>query len=225
MLIGFQLIDGRQKRWFSKVAKGAADRVSSLSQDFEFKLQGSWGAEFDLGQAVQPTICHTHGEQTISVIFAAANWRTVASSIDDATEQLASAILRVIPRERVLELRQLFIDGGVSRFRSVQLSSRSVPHDPRTHLVLYLTAPGFEFADLERVYDGLDSVLRGEGSGEVNGSGAGIAGYHLDVSLERPGVGIRSLFDFLRRSGLADYARVINSVTGQQVSEEDVAQP
>jgi hypothetical protein len=82
-----------------------------------------------------------------------------------------------------------------------------------------LTAPGFETPDLARLYDELDMILRREGFGEVDGSGAGLGGYNLDVSLRDRVAGVRSVFEFLRQHRLIDYARVVETDTGQRLSD------
>lgn len=227
MRVVFHMLDGSQKRWFPKVAKAAADRLSSLAQNFVFELPGFWSAQFALNEGGQPTIRHTRSQdQTITaVVFAAASWQTVDSSGSDATEQLASALLRIVPRDRVVELRRLFVDGGITHFRRVPVSWETMPDDPRSHLVLYFTAPGFELSDLHRLYDDLDVLLQRAGSGEVDGSGAGLGGYHLDVSLQERDAGLRSVFDFLRRNNMGDSARVIDERTGQQLYDKDIDQP
>ena len=178
-------------------------------------------AEFAPSESTQVTICRQSRNERIiaSVIFAAATWHTVVSSTADATEQLASALLYIVPRQQAPELRRMLSDGGISPFRRVLESSRIIPHDSRAHLVIYLTAPGFETPDLARLYDELDMILRREGFGEVDGSGAGLGGYNLDVSLRDRVAGVRSVFEFLRQHRLIDYARVVETDTGQRLSD------
>src|SRR4051794_2770433 len=119
MRVAFQMVDSREKRWFSKVARSAADRLTSLSQSFAFELPGFWSAEFALNESDQTVVRYTLGQDhaTTAIIFAAANWQTVDSASGDATEQLASALLSVIPRERAAELRDLFVSAGISHSR------------------------------------------------------------------------------------------------------------
>jgi len=225
MRVVFQMLDGRQKRWFPKVARAAADRVSSLSQSFVFELPGVLSAEFALNESDQTVVrcIRSQDQTTTAVVFAVANWQTLDSSASDATEQLASALLRIIPRDRVAELRRLFVGGGIAHFRRVPVSWETMPDDPRSHLVLYFTALGFKLSDLHRLYDDLDVLLQRAGSGEVDGSGAGLGGYHLDVSLQEHDVGLRSVFDFLRRSNIGESVRVIDARTGQQLYHKDIA--
>ena len=93
MRVQFQLIDSRHARWHGKVAQAAAERVASLVQSFAYELGETLAAETAPNENTQVTICRQHIDERmiVSVIFAAANWKTVASSTGDATEQLASA--------------------------------------------------------------------------------------------------------------------------------------
>ena len=223
MRVQFQIVDSRHARWHGKVAQAAAERVGALVQGFACELAETLAAETAPNEDSQVTVCRRHIEERmiVSVIFAAATWTTVASSIGDATEQLASAILHIVPPARVPELRTLFVGAGVSALRHVREASLVAPRDPRAHFALHFTAPGFQMPDLSRLYDELDLMLQRERSGEVDGSGAGIGGYHLDVSLHDRAAGIRSIFQFLSEQRLRDYVRVVDLDTGQQLYDSE----
>lgn len=225
MRVFFEILDGRQKRWFPKVAKAAAERVNSFAEGFAFDLPGLWGAGFSLVESEQTLVRHTIGrdDATTEVIFAAANWQGLDSAVGDATEQLASALLRVVPRERVAELRGMFNLEGVPHLRRVRVSRENAPEDPRFHAIIYFNAPGFDLSRLHRLYDELDIALQDAGCGEVNGSGVGLGGYSLDVSLWDREAGLRRVFAFLGQQDLKPYARVRDLRAGEDLNEHDVA--
>ncbi len=221
MDVVFRIVDRRQKRWFPKVAEAAAKNISALLQNCTCELKEILSAEFSLngGESTFVSRKHSSHQKLVVITFVATSWQTIDSSINDATVQLASALLRIVPRERMTELTRVFLNEGII-IRPVSVSHENVAISRRNHFVIYVAAPSFQSSDLMRLYDELDAVLQQAGCGEVDGSGAGIGGYNLDVALDRRDIGLRTVFDFLKRNNLQDHSRVEDPSNGEQVFAE-----
>jgi hypothetical protein len=219
----FRIRDRCQKRWFPKVAEAAAQKVSALTQNCTFELQEILAAEFSLndGESTFVTRKQTSHQKLAVITFVATSWQTIDSSINDATVQLASALLRIVPRERMAELSRLFLNEGIV-LRPVSVSHENTAIDHRDYFVIYVDASGFQTSDLMRFDEELDAMLRQAGCGEVDGSGSGITGYNLDVSLQRRDIGLRIVFDFLKSNDLEDHSRVEDSRNGERVFAEQL---
>lgn len=226
MLVAFQMLDGREKRWFPKVARAAANRLSSLTHGINFELPGHWSAEFASTDDALTVVRQTQGaDVTITtVVFAAAHWQSLDSAVGDATEQLAAALLGIVPFKQAGELRRLFAGAGIPDSRQVSVSRKPAPDDPRFHAVIYFSAPDFELSGLHRLYDELDNALQSAGFGEVDGSGTGLGGHHLDVSLRMRDAGLRTVFGFVKKQGSERHVRVTDARTGELLCEDGVAE-
>jgi len=221
MEVLFRILDARERRWHAKAARAAANRLTSLTESFRLEIQGLLAAEFSLTERDTTTVCHSSidGQKLTTVVFAASAWENLASCIPDATEQLASALIRIVPQQNAPELRALLALAGISCVRPIRESQRKIVIDTRAHIVLYFSGPDFDFAQVERYYDELDSILQQEKSGEVDGSGSGVGDCHLDASLRDRQLGLQSIFRFIQQNDLQGNVRVVDGDTGFELTD------
>jgi hypothetical protein len=213
----FQLLGFSEKRWHAKVAKAAADCISECVQCVDRELVGMLAAEFHPGTPQMVEVRHDSERQITTIVFATAHWETMPASIEDATEQLASVLIAIAPRPDRDSLAATFHGAGVGHARSVVRVGVRAVADPRWHLVLQFGNSRITIDELHRLYDELDSALQDCGAGEVNGSGVGIGGMHLDLSLTDKDAGLRVVRTFVSEQGFKGEVRLLDSRSGRDL--------
>lgn len=217
MKVRFQLLGYSEKRWHVKVAKAAADRISEGVQGINRELVGLLAAEFHPGTPQTVEVRQDSERQINTIGFATAHWGAMPASIEDATEQLASVLMAITPRPDRDSLAATYHGVGIRHTREViRVGVRAVA-DPRWHLVLQFENSRITLEELHRLYDDLDAALRGCGAGEVNGSGAGIGGMHLDLSLTDKDPGLGVVRAFVSKQGFEGEVRLLDSRSGQDL--------
>ena len=219
MYVEFHHYDASQKRWFTKVAKRAAGRVSAIVSEFDYQMPDTWSAEFAVKELTRTRIHRIRDRhQTIlSVTFAAASWQSLDSSADDAIAQLASAVLCVVPQDLAVQLRGAFIANGVSQLRPISMTSEVAPPDSNHHVELCIRSQGIGLDEFYSLYDRLDAHLRDQRLGFVNGSSWSVDSYCIDFSLPIREAGIRCVMGFITEQGHRDRVTLSDISTGESL--------
>lgn len=218
MRVEFHYYDARLKRWFTKVASRAAQRISTIVSGFDYHFPEAWSAEFTVSKLARTRVHRTRDSRqtTITVTFAAADWPSLDSSIDDATSQLASAVLSTVPPEVAAQLLDLFIAGGVSRLSRIPVTSEDVPPDCSHRVEFCFNRPDLDITNLHRLYDLLDARLQEQGLGLVDGSSWSRQGYCLDLSLIQLEPGLQCALDFATEHGHHENVTIADAETGEE---------
>ncbi|MES2696562.1 MAG: hypothetical protein V4773_24040 [Verrucomicrobiota bacterium] len=214
MVIRFQLFGNAEKRWHHKVAKAAAERLTDCLQSSALKLNGALAADFCPGDINAVEIRHDSERKVSTILFSTGHWGTMAASVDDAIEQLASAVMAMVPPPARDSLSKTFITSGIRHTRGVRRVDTRITADNRTHFYLKFLDSHLSLDELHRIYDQLDAALRVCGVGEANGSGVGIEGMHVDVSLTEKGAGLDVISMFIRERNLKERVRLIDARSG-----------
>lgn len=223
MRVEFHYYNASQKRWFTKTAGRAAERVSAVTSRFEYQMSDAWSAEFALHELRRTKVHREIAQQqtTITVTFAAADWQSLDSSLDNAVSQLASAVLCVVPEDIAARLHAEFIANGITRLSRLKLSHSFARADPNHHVELCFASPSLDVTEFECLYDRLDAHLRTFGFGLVDGSSWSQAGYCLDLSLSEREAGIRCSLDFVAALGHNDEVTLTDIQTGESLDRDN----
>lgn len=222
MRVEFHYFDSSQKRWFAKVARRAADRISEIAFGIDYELPVAWSAEFATDEIGAVTIRRSldRHQTTISVTFAAGGWRSLDSCADDAASQMASAVLSTVPPDVASQLHTVFSSAGLMNVRHLALATEKVTHDPNYHIELCFHTASYEAADFHSVYDCLDAHLRKLELGFVDGSSSSRGGFCLDISLPQLEPGISSIVDFAAEYVQYHPFTLTDCVTGRPIVRE-----
>jgi hypothetical protein len=196
-LLGY---DRTKRPWFGKVVNRAREDLGEILRDVEWIDPPELFAAFDTEQGDTIVLEERieDGESLISIVFAARNWRDVQSSRSEAVAQLAAAVTALAP-PAVAERVEVSVRGaGYAKDFSLRRSRVHARRDRRLHLVVML-GEGLHEDSFMELYGRLDLALQNARAGEVTGSGFGIGGWNLDVSLQRKPSGKRILREELAR--------------------------
>jgi hypothetical protein len=227
MRVEFHYYNGSLKRWFTKVARRAAERVSAIASRIDYQMPHAWSAEFTLDEAAGTSIhriCDS-SQTTITVTFAAAGWQSLDSSADDAISQLASAVFSTVPPDIADQLLGAFIAAGFTRLHQIHCSSAIAAPDYNHHLELCINRPSLGTTEVHGLYDRLDARLREQGLGLVDGSSWSREGYCLDLSLPHLESGIRCVLDFAIEHGHYDFITLTDAETGERFHRKNQGDP
>jgi hypothetical protein len=201
MRVAFVGLDARVRRWYPKVAEGAARGLNVLLETTEPRPVVELWAEFDATQdSVVRVVEREEGKQVFEVvIFAAAAWKSAKTAVPDAVKQLAAVLLGrpggTGPVRRVLAQE-------VKDLPAVARSRIRHPWDLREHFTL-VAGEALDVARFLELLDGLEQQLQTEGVGEVTGSGFGVEGWSCDLASRDRQTCLTSAISFLQKQGLA----------------------
>jgi hypothetical protein len=216
MNINLRGYDRSKRPWFGKVAVRAREELSDILRAVEWIDPPEMFAGFDAnqGETVVLEEQSVGGERFLSIVFAARDWQSVESAGPDAVGQLAAAVAALAPPSLAKRIKER-VHGARHRadwpVRRIRVRARA---DRRLHLVVMLDERLQEDRFME-LYETLDRALQNARAGEVTGSGFGLGGWNLDVSLQKKPAGKNIL-----REELAKLPKHISSrVTAEGTDE------
>ncbi len=205
MRVRFLGYDARQRRWHPKVARAAADAINvAISSTPQTPTIELW-ARFDVStEDTTVLVRRCEGRETHHVVvFAAANWTTVASSIGNATTQLAAALAALDPASTAPLLHTLGL--RPAQLPTLTRSTEIHPLDSRRHMTFALQSP-LSPDDFVALTSSLDQQLAEANLGEVTGTGWSVSGeWSLDLATDEPEACLSFATSFLTSRGIASF--------------------
>lgn len=195
MEIRFRGYDRTKKAWFGKVSSRASQQLSALLSDVPLVSLPEMFAGFDPQQSEKVVLQkRVEGTQRdLSIVFAAKNWLSLGDAVPDAVVQLASAVWELAPEQARPQIDGALAQAGFPKLLPISQRTVHVRPDRREHLVIMLESPDFSEQQFEELYERLDEALQAAKAGEVTGSGHGMGGRNLDVSLSKRSKGRKIL--------------------------------
>lgn len=177
--VNFNGYDGTIKRWHPKVARAAEQRIKEILADANIDSLGDFWAEFDASTSGPPTLIEKFNAKDVYRIirFAARDWSTVDSSIEDAVNQLASVL---VVYTRNVSLSRAFKSSGVA-VGSATTERQRIDDDPNEHASIVI-ANDLSTDQFFSLVERIESELHLSGVGNVSGTGWGIGGWCIDLS-------------------------------------------
>ncbi len=175
----FNGYDGTIKRWHPKVARAAVQRINEILAEANIDSHGDFWAEFDVSNSGSPILIEKFNAKDVYRIirFAARDWSTVDSSIEDAVNQLASIW---VVYARNASLSRIFESGGLTVGNAVTVQQR-IDDDPNEHASIVITND-LSTEQFFSLIDHIETELQLSGVVHVSGTGYGLGGWCIDLS-------------------------------------------
>jgi hypothetical protein len=207
MEVSFSVLDGREKRWFPKVAQAAKQSVNQIIGSIKNAQRLEFHAQFDTKNADQVNVVECkEGKMCYTVlVFAAGGWQTVAHAIPNATSQLASAVLISLSNPLRSEAENRFTASGIL-VSPAQLGKKTIQTDGLTDFYLYLDTPTGRDAFFSLI-EQIDSALQKASLGEVSGNAYGLVEIKscIDIVSADPKNAKRIVESVLKENGIQTY--------------------
>ena len=179
MEIHFSVLGYGEKRWYQKVAKGAELALNKIVKDQNIP-DLELCAEFDSkeSEVVKVVIQKEKRHFFKKVYFPCKDWGLMPDAISKATSQLASALLKLIPQNKLNNFEQIFACSNLIKY-TVSLDSKVIPDDNLVDVYLYLRDIPNHEKYLE-IVDYFETKFIRINHSEISGTGFGLGGGNID---------------------------------------------
>ena len=203
MKVQFLGINSSEKRWYAKVARFVTTNINNHIESVNAPDMCELWADFNSDEESKIQIIDkTEGNSTYtSIVFASKDWGTMPDANAKATQQFSKALLEIVPKDFVDELKSNLSEYLTERY-SIETSAVKT-EDDFDDFYLYLKTESLE--EHIKIVDFFEQHFAGFNHSDISGTGFGITGTNIDFVTNNPQKCEEKIIQTLKLSGIQNF--------------------